>query len=103
VTTTATLTLTRTSDDDAKQRQVYVSLDGLQVAYMMFGETTTISIAPGKHTLKVNNTLVWKTLDFEAQPGEDVRFSLVNYTGRGFALLLALFGASLLFLRVERA
>jgi hypothetical protein len=103
VTATATLTLTRTSDEDAKQRQVYVSLDGKQIAYMMFGDTTTLAIAPGKHTLKANNTLVWKTVDFEAQPGEEIRFSLVNYTGRGFALLLALFGASLLFLRIDRS
>jgi hypothetical protein len=103
VTATATLTLTRTSDADAKQRQVYVSVDGTQVAYMMFGDTKTLSIAPGKHTLKANNTLIWKTLEFEAQPGEEIRFSLVNYAGRGFALLLALFGASLLFLRIDRA
>ena len=102
MTPTATLTLTRTSDEDAKQRQVYVSLDGAQVAYMMFGDTKTLSLTPGKHTLKANNTLVWKTLDFEAQPGEEIRFSLVNYPGRGFALLLALFGASLLFLRIDR-
>jgi hypothetical protein len=103
VTSTASLTLTRTSDEDAKQRQVYVSLDGEQVAYMMFGDSKTVSIAPGKHTLKANNTLVWKTVHFEAQPGEEVRFSLVNYPGRGFALLLALFGASVLFLRIDRA
>jgi hypothetical protein len=98
----STLIVSRTSEQDAKQRQVYVSLDGEQIAYLMFGETKTLSIAAGKHTLKANNTLVWKTVDFEAQPGEQVRFTLVNYTGRGFALLLALFGVSLLFLKVER-
>lgn len=90
------------SDRDAKQRQVYVSLDGEQIAYMMFGDTVTRPLPPGPHTLKVNNTLVWKTVHFDAQPGEDVRYSVVNYSGRGFALLLTMFGVSMLFLSVER-
>jgi hypothetical protein len=98
----ATLTVSRTSDQDAKQRQVYVSLAGQQIAYLMFGDSVTRRIAPGKHTLKVNNTLVWKSVEFEARAGEEVRFSVVNYSGKGFALLLTLFGVSLLFLRIER-
>lgn len=98
----ARLTIARTSERDAKQRQVYASLDGEQIAYMMFGETVTQSVTPGRHTLKFNNTLVWKTVEFDAKPGEDVRFSVVNYSGRGFALLLTLLGVSMLFLSVER-
>ncbi len=100
--TPARLTIARTSERDAKQRQVYVSLDGEQIAYMMFGETVTRPLTPGRHTLKVNNTLVWKTVEFVAQPGEDVRYSVVNYSGRGFALALTMLGVSMLFLSVER-
>ena len=98
----ARVTITRQSDLDAKQRQVYVSLDDEQIAYMMFGDTVTRTVAPGTHRLKANNTLVWKSLEFEAKPGEEVRFSVVNYSGKGFALMLTLFGVSLLFLKIER-
>lgn len=96
------LIVTRQSDSDAKQRQVYVSLDDQQIAYMMFGDVVTRSIAPGRHKLKANNTLVWRSVEFEAKPGEEVRFSVVNYSGRGFALFLTIFGVSLLFLKIER-
>ena len=98
----AYLTVTRTSERDARQRQVYVSLDGEHIAYLMFGDHIARALAPGRHTLKVNNTLVWKTVEFEAAPGEDVRFSVVNYTGRGFLTLMAILGVSVLFLGVER-
>ncbi len=98
----AHLIVTRTSERDARQRQVYVSLDGEQIAYLMFGDQIARALAPGRHTLKVNNTLVWKTVEFEAAPGEDVRFSIVNYTGRGFLTLIAVLGVSVLFLSVER-
>ncbi len=94
--------MTRNSERDARQRQVYVSLDGEQIGYMMFGDRVSRPLSPGRHTLKANNTLVWKTLEFDAAPGEDVRFSVVNYTGRGFVALLAILGVSVLFLSIER-
>ena len=96
------LTVTRHSERDAKQRQVYVALDGTQIGYLMFGDAVTQPLAPGRHTLKANNTLVWKTLEFDVLPGEHVRFSVVNYSGRGFALALAVIGVSMLFLAIER-
>jgi hypothetical protein len=98
----ARLTITRTSDRDARERQVYASLDDAQIAYLMFGEQVTRDIAPGRHVLKVNNTLVWKTVAFDIAPGEHVRFSVANYQGRGFATLLAVFGVGLLFLSIDR-
>lgn len=98
----ARLHVTRQSERDARQRQVYVSLDGQQIGYLMFGDEVSRELAPGRHTLRANNTLVWKTVAFEVQPGETVRFSVVNYSGRGFALALAVIGVSVLFLDVER-
>ena len=96
------LTVHRTSPADVKIRQVILSLNGEKIGTLMFGQSVSREILPGRYKLRANNTLVWKTVEFEANAGEQVHFSLVNYTGRGFALLLALFGASLLFLRIER-
>ena len=98
----ARLTVRRQSERDARQRQVYVSLDGQQIGYLMYGDQVQHEIAPGPHTLRVNNTLVWKSVAFEAAPGEAVSFAVVNYSARGFLLALAVIGVSVLLLDIER-
>lgn len=98
----ARLVLTRNKDEDVKQRQIFASLDGVSMGDMIFGESLSRQIAPGPHTLRVHNTLFWKTLEFEAAPGEEVRYSTVNYSGRGYRLLALIIGVAPLFLRVER-
>ena len=50
----------------------------------------------------MDNTLFWKTIDFDAVPGEDVHFETVNYAGRGFWSLALIIGVAPLFLGVER-
>ena len=77
-------------------------LDGTSVGDLLFGETLTREIAPGRHTLRVHNTLFWKTLEFDAAAGEQVHFSTVNYAGRGFLNLALIIGVAPLFLKVER-
>ena len=66
------LTIHRTSPQDAKDRQIIMSLDGRKVATLLYGQTFTCEILPGEHTLRANNTLVWKTVAFEAAPGEEL-------------------------------
>src|SRR4051812_9359547 len=75
------LTVSRTSDDDFKERQLVIWIDGDKVRELMFGEVFSRNVAPGKHALRVSNTLVWKTVKFEAKPGEEVRFEVVNRAG----------------------
>jgi hypothetical protein len=84
------------------QRQVYVSLDGEDVATLLFGQSITREIAPGPHKLKLNNTLVWKSIEFTASPGEQVEFHLANRAGRFALPFLALMGVAPLYLTVER-
>ena len=98
----ARLVLRRRSDRDARQRQVYASLDGEYLGMMVFGDQIVREIAPGHHLLKANNTLIWKSFPFEARPGEEVTISLVNYQPRGFMAMLAILGVGLLFLSIER-
>lgn len=98
----ARLLVTRDREEDVRNRQVFVSLDGTSVGDLLFGEQLTREIAPGRHTLRVHNTLFWKTIEFDAAAGEQVHFSTVNYAGRGFLNLALIIGVAPLFLKVER-
>lgn len=96
------ITLARTSPDDARERQVVVSLDGRKLATLMFGGTLTTEITPGAHRLRAHNTLVWKTLDFDIQPGQTARFRIVNRPGRGTFGLLSILGARPLYVELTQ-
>lgn len=98
----ARLLVTRDRDEDVQKRQVFVSLDGTSIGDLLFGERLTRELTPGPHTLRVHNTLFWKTIEFEAAPGEEVHFSTLNYAGRGFLNLALILGVAPLFLRVDR-
>jgi len=99
---TARLLVTRQSARDCKNRQIFVSLDGTRVGDIVFGERLSKPIAAGRHRMRVHNTLFWKTIDFEAAPGETVHFETVNYAGRGFVHIVLIIGVAPLFLAVER-
>jgi hypothetical protein len=98
----ARLTVARDLPTDVRQRQIYVSLDGQPWATLVFGESATREITPGPHAVRAHNTLVWKTLRFDAQPGEEVTFDVANRPGRGFMSAMALLGVGPLFLTFER-
>ncbi len=96
------VTVTRTSDKDVQHRQIIVSIDGAPFATLMFGQSATKDIAPGHHTIKAYNTLVWKTMTFELKEGEDASFSVVNLPGRWSFALVALIGAGPLYVGLEK-
>lgn len=100
--TAASLTVSRTSPDDARERQVVVSIDGRKIATLLFGGVITREIEPGPHRLRAHNTLVWKTLDFEVAAGDEARFTVVNRPGRGTTGLLSILGARPLYLDLTR-
>jgi len=96
------VTIERTSPEDVRDRQVIISLDGERIATLLYGQSCSREIAPGRHRLRANNTLVWKTVEFDAEPGVEVRFRCVNWAPSGFYLLLGLFGVAPLLVRLER-
>jgi hypothetical protein len=96
------LVVERTSKEDVRQRQIIVSLDGEPFATLLYGESATRNIAPGPHRLRAYNTLVWKTVEFDAAPGESVRFAAVNRAGRGTMALIAMLGVGPLYVTLER-
>ena len=98
----ARLTVERVASDDVRTRQVVLSLDHEALATLLFGERVTREIPAGHHRLRAHNTLVWKTVEFDAQPGEHVKFRTVNRAGFGSMWLVALLGAGPLYVTLER-
>jgi hypothetical protein len=99
---TARLTVERTGAEDVRTRQVVLSLDGEPLATLLFGQRASHDIAPGHHRLRAHNTLVWKTVEFDAAANEHVRFRIVNRAGLGSTALVALLGVGPLYVTLER-
>ena len=98
----ASVTITRTSEQDYKSRQLNVSIDGSPVATLLWGDSCSVELAPGPHRLRVSNTLVWKTVEFLVRPGEQVFFDAINRVGPGSVLCLLVLGAGPLYVTINR-
>ncbi len=96
------VTVTRDAPNDVKQRQMIVKLDDEPFATLMYGETVTRVVKPGRHRLRVDNTWVWKTVEFSLAPGEDVKFRVISRTGIFTWWLVAVFGAGPMYVTIER-
>ena len=96
------LTIERTSPEDVKVRQIIVSLDGKKIGTLLHGQRLTKEIPPGRHTLRANNTLVWRTVAFDAEPGTTVRYTCVNRAPASLYFMLFLFGVAPLYVTLER-
>jgi hypothetical protein len=99
---TARVTVARTSGRDMGQREIFVSLDGREFAILRHGETATRDVAPGHHRIRAHNTLIWKTIEFELEAGDHIRFTAVNRAGWGTYSLMGWIGAGLIYLTFER-
>ena len=98
----ATVTVSRRDPADFKQRQLVVYLDGRRRGDILFGQSLTHEISPGPHRLRVSNTLVWKTVSFEAKSGEEVRFEAINRPGKLTYPMLVILGAGPLYVTLRR-
>lgn len=87
------LTIHRTSTCDEQTRQIICALDGKRIGQLLFGETLSREIVPGPHVLRAHNTLVWKTLAFEVEPGAHAHITVWNKAWGGYVLMLAFLGA----------
>jgi hypothetical protein len=96
------VTVSRSSQDDIKQRQIIVKLDGNRLGELMHGDEMSRVVEPGKHRLQVDNTWNWKTVEFNAAPGEHVRFLTVNRGGRFTWFLVGTLGVGPMYVSIER-
>ncbi len=98
----ATITVTRTSQEDFKQRQLIVYLDDEKLATLLYGDSVSRDLAAGPHRVRVSNTLVWKTVEMTLQPGEQAFFEAVNRAGFATYPMLMMFGVGPLYVSVKR-
>lgn len=96
------LTIHRTSELDEMSRQIVYRLDGAPLGELLFGHSRTHEIVPGPHRLRIHNTLVWQTLQFEAEPGEHVHFTVWNRAWEGYYVMMLFLGSAPLRLGVAR-
>jgi hypothetical protein len=80
---TGWLTVRRTSGEDIKERELYVSLDGKRLGILKYGDSATVPISPGRHELRVHNTLSRKKAEFDATAAQHVRFKLAGLVSNG--------------------
>jgi hypothetical protein len=98
----ARITLCRQAPTDAGYREIFVSIDGEQVAVLQYGDTYTCEIKPGPHRLRAHNTLFWKTHQIVLRPAEHAKFTAINRTGTISFGLLFMLGAFPVYLTFER-
>jgi hypothetical protein len=99
----ATITVRRKSREDVGYRDIYVDLDGEQIAILHAGDEVSREVKPGPHRLRAHNTLFRKTLDVTLAPGEHATFSAINKAGFGTYSVFAFFlGGGPLYLTLER-
>ena len=75
------ITIARTLPSDLGTRDVILLLDNQPLATLHYGESITRDITPGHHKLYAHNTLMNKTVEFNAPSGEHIRFVTSNYGG----------------------
>ena len=97
----ARLTIRRQSADDIQQREVFVSLDGTELAILRYGESVTREVEPGDHELRAHNTLFRQRRQLTLSPGEHVQFNVVNRPGWGTYALMSVLGAGPLYLSLD--
>jgi hypothetical protein len=98
----ASVTVTRTSEQDFKSRQLIVWIDGELCATLLWGDSITRDLQPGPHRIRVSNTLYWKTIEFTIAPGQQVFFEAILRTGVGTLSFMLLIGVAPLYLTVRR-
>jgi len=96
------VTLARTHPTDVGQRQVIATVDGGPKVTLLYGQSVTLELTPGRHHLRAHNTLVWKNLEFQVEMGEHLEFLLINRASRLTLGFLAVLGVAPLFLSVHK-
>lgn len=102
MTETARVTVTRKHQDDVRDRQIVVSIDGAPLATLLYGQQASREVPAGAHRLKAHNTLFWRNLEVELKPGEHAEFVVINRAGNRTLSLFGIFGIAPLYLTFER-
>ncbi len=69
---------------------------------LLHGQHATRELPPGEHSIRIHNTLVWKTIPVTLAPGQHARFAITNRAGFGTMAMIATLGVGPIYLTVER-
>jgi hypothetical protein len=91
------------SENDLKMRGIEVILDDVFVGDIAYGRSLKLPISPGSHTLKVTNRLKSRKIEFQAAPGETVRFEATGVLMGGIWIFMSMLGTFAYRVTLERA
>ena len=94
------VTVARTNREDYGQRQVFVRLDEGERIALLYNESHTLELLPGRHRLRAHNTLMWRTIDFTVEMGEHLEFQFINRANWFTLTMLMWLGSGPLYLKV---
>jgi hypothetical protein len=98
----AQLTITRNTNGDFQDRQVFLYVDGELWGKVKYGRPVTREIAPGRHTVRAFNTLFSHTIEVDAVSGEHVRLRCSNGMPTAGWLLMVFLHVTCLCVKLER-
>ena len=82
---------------------MYLWIDGVKSERILrYGKPWEQEIAPGHHTLKAHNTLFGTTVEFDAAPGETIRYACENGLSPGGIVMVLMMGVAYLKVRLTR-
>ncbi len=88
------LVVSRTSPNDIGMRDLYVLVDDLEEQTLLNGQSLTLHLSPGQHTVKVTNRLFTTQAEFDLRERESVRFVASNRAVGGFFSFLFVLGGT---------
>jgi hypothetical protein len=100
--TKGTITIRRKSPDDVQQRQIIVKVDGEHVGELFYGDTISVPVSVGRHSLRVDNTWNWKTVELDVTAGDHLKFQTVSRAGRFTWFLVSMLGAGPIYVSIHR-
>lgn len=98
----AQLTISRNSNSDFQDRQVYLFVDDEAWGKVKYGRPVTREIEPGRHRIRAFNTLFSHTIEIDAGPGEHVRLRCSNAMPTAGWLMMIFLHVTALRVRLER-
>ena len=98
----AQLTISRNTNGDFQDRQVYLFVDDEPWGKVKYGRPVTREIEPGRHRIRAFNTLFSHTIEIDAVPGEHVRLRCSNAMPTAGWLMMIFLHVTALKVRLER-
>lgn len=91
--TPATITIVRDSEKDIKMRDLFVVVDDRDEYRLQYGETVTVEVPAGPHTLLATNKVFRKEVDIDLGGGEATVYEVANVPTKGvLSMILVLTG-----------